>query len=79
MVNHIVLWSLKPELFEEERQEARAEIKSRLAGVCERVAGIISLEVRAEGLDSSNRERALISACVSIEELDVYETNRAHL
>ena len=47
MVNHIVLWSLKPELSEEERQEAKAEIKGRLEGVCDRVEGIISLEVKA--------------------------------
>ncbi len=79
MVNHIVLWSLKPELSEEERQEAKAEIKRRLEGVCDRVAGIISLEVKAEGLASSNRDLALISSFVSKEALDGYQTHPAHL
>ena len=72
MVNHIVLWSLKPELSEEERQEAKAEIKRRLEGVCDRVEGIISLA-------SSNRDLALISSFVSKEALDGYQTHPAHL
>ena len=79
MVNHIVLWSLKPELSEEERQEAKAEIKRRLEGVCDRVEGIISLEGTADGLASSNRDLALISAFVSKEALDGYQTHPAHL
>ena len=72
MVNHIVLWSLKPELSEEEKQEAKAEIKRRLEGV-------ISLEVRAQGLPSSSRDLALISSFVSREALEGYQTHPAHL
>ncbi|HJA32270.1 MAG: stress protein [Clostridiales bacterium] len=79
MVNHIVLWSLKPELSEEEKQEAKAEIKRRLEGVKDRVEGVISLEVRAQGLPSSSRDLALISSFVSREALEGYQTHPAHL
>ena len=79
MVNHIVLWSLKPELSEKKRQEAKAEIKRRLEGVKDRVEGVISLEVKAEGLPSSNRDLALLSSFVSKEALDGYQNHPAHL
>lgn len=79
MINHIVLWSFKPELTQEEKTIAKAEIKSRLEAVKEEVEGVVSLQVMTDALPSSNRDLALISSFVSVDALNSYQEHPAHL
>ena len=39
MVKHIILWTLNPELSEEEKQQVKAEIKAGLEGLVGKVPG----------------------------------------
>lgn len=79
MVNHIVLWNLRPELTEEEKQLARAEIKKRLEAVKDKVEGVISLKVVTDALPSANRDLALLSSFVNAQALNGYQEHPAHL
>jgi len=79
MVNHIVLWNLKEELTETERKEAAIEIKGRLEAIKEKVAGVVSLELKINEADSSNRDIALISKFESWEALQNYQVSPEHV
>ncbi len=79
MVNHIVLWSLKEELSEQERKDAAARIKRELEAVRDQVSGVISLEVVISPLSSSNRDIGLISVFESEEALQAYQISPAHV
>lgn len=79
MVNHIVLWNLKPELTEEEKKLAKAGIKKRLEAVKDEVEGVVFLQVITDALSSANRDLALISSFVSEEALNGYQEHPAHL
>ena len=79
MVKHIVLWSYKPELTQEQRHEAGETIRQKLEDVGRQVPGVVSLEVRTNGLSSSNREVALLSVFESREALEAYQIHPAHV
>lgn len=79
MVHHIVLWNLKAELTKEERAEAGAAIREKLLAVKEEAAGVVSLEVILNELDSSNKDIGLISSFESVEALNAYQVHPAHV
>ena len=73
MVNHIVFWNFKPELTEQEREEAGKMIRQSLEAVREKAEGVIRLEVRINELASSNKDIALISSFETVEALNAYQ------
>ena len=79
MVHHIVLWNLKEGMSEDEKREAKAEIKEKLETVKEQVKGVVSLEVIIDGMESSNKEVGLISVFESKEALEAYQIHPAHV
>ena len=79
MVHHIVLWSLKEELSEQERKDAAERIRRELEAVKEQVSGVISLKVVISPLPSSNRDIGLISAFENEEALQAYQKSPAHV
>ena len=57
MVKHIILWTLNPELSEEEKKKVKAEIKAGLEGLVGKVPGLIDVKVHIDGrLASSNAD-----------------------
>ncbi len=79
MVHHIVLWDWKEDLKEQEKKEAAVKIREKLESVKEQAEGVVSLEVIAEGLPSSNKAVGLISVFESEEALNAYQTHPAHV
>lgn len=79
MVNHIVMWNLKAELSEQERQEAAGRIKRELEGVKGQVEGVVSLNVVIKPLASSNKDIGLISVFESETALQNYQMHPAHV
>lgn len=79
MVNHIVMWNLKAELSEQERQEAAGRIKRELEGVKEQVEGVVSLNVVIRPLGSSNKDIGLVSVFESETALQNYQLHPAHV
>ena len=79
MVNHIVLWSFKAELTEQEKKDAANRIKSELTAIKEQVSGVVSLKVVTQPLASSNKDIGLISVFEDEESLKNYQVHPAHV
>ena len=79
MVNHYVFWNLNETMTAEEKAEAGQKIKEKLEAVGKLVPGVISLEVRINELDSSNRDVALLSSFESVEALGAYQVHPEHV
>ena len=80
MVKHIILWTLNPELSEEEKQAVKAGIKEGLEGLVGQVPGLISAKVHIDGrLESSTADVMLDSILESEEDLLAYRKHPAHL
>ena len=80
MVKHIILWTLNPELTEEQKTEVKEGIKSGLEGLMGKVPGLIDVKVNIDGrLDSSNCDVMLDSTLESVEALKAYAVHPAHV
>ena len=80
MVKHIILWTLKPELSEEEKANIKAGIKAGLEGLVGKVPGLIDVKVHIDGrLVSSNADVMLDSTLESEEALIEYALHPAHV
>lgn len=79
MVKHMVLWSFKEELSQEERKAAAAKIKEGLQGLVGVVPGLLSATVVTEPLESSTHDLCLITELDTPESLKAYAVNQDHL
>ena len=80
MVKHIILWTLNPELTEEEKAAVKAGIKEGLEGLVGQVPGLIDVKVYIGGrLPSSNADVMLDSTLDSAEALKAYAVHPAHV
>ena len=80
MVKHVILWTLNPELTEEEKQNVKAGIKAGLEGLVGKVPGLIDVKVHIDGrLNSSNADEMLDSTLESAEALAGYAKHPEHV
>ena len=80
MVKHIILWTLNPELSEEEKKQVKADIKAGLEGLVGKVPGLLDVKVHIDGrLVSSNADVMLDSTLESEEALKGYATHPDHV
>jgi hypothetical protein len=80
MVKHVILWTLNPELSEEEKQTVKADIKQGLEGLVGKVPGLIEVKVNISGrLASSNADVMLDSTLESPEALKAYSQHPEHV
>lgn len=80
MVKHIILWTLNPELSEEEKQTVKQGIKQGLEGLVGKVPGLIDVVVNVDGrLASSTCDVMLDSTLESPEALKAYATHPEHV
>ena len=79
-VKHIILWTLKPELTEEEKATVKAGIKTGLEGLVGKVPGLLDVTVHIDGrLPSSTADVMLDSTLESAEALKAYATHPKHV
>ena len=80
MVKHIILWTLNPELSDEEKATVKAGIKAGLEGLVGKVPGLIDVKVNISGRRaSSNADVMLDSTLESEEALKAYAKHPEHL
>ncbi len=80
MVKHIILWTLNPELSEEDKQNVKKDIKAGLEGLVGKVPGLLDVKVHIDGrLTSSNADVMLDSTLESPEALKGYAVHPDHV
>lgn len=80
MVKHIILWTLSPELSEEQKSIVKADIKAGLEALVGKVPGLLECKVNIDGrLDSSNCDLMLDSTLESPEALKEYAIHPEHV
>lgn len=79
MVKHIILWTLKSEYTESEKQEIKAGIKEGLEGLSGKIEGLVEIKVYTEGLSSSNVGLMLDSTFESEQALKAYAVHPEHV
>lgn len=79
MVKHIILWQLKDELSDAEKQAAKQGIKDGLEGLAGKVPGLISIKVEINGLASSNADVMLDSTLQDEASLKGYAVHPEHV
>lgn len=80
MVKHIILWTLKDSLSEEEKIQIKKSIKEGLESLKGVVPGLIDIKVQIDGrLASSNADLMLDCTLESEEALKGYAVHPAHV
>ena len=80
MVKHIILWTLNPELTEEEMQTVKTGIKEGLEGLVGKVPGLIDVKVQINGRLSSSTADLMLDCTLENEEaLKGYAQHPEHL
>lgn len=79
MVKHIILWSLKEEYTNEQKEAFKQSIKKELEGLKGNIPGLIDITVQINGLESSNTDLMLDSTFESYDALKAYAINPKHV
>lgn len=79
MVKHVILWTLKDEFNQEEKDNIKAGIKEGLEGLMGQIPGLLEIKVNTNGLASSNADLMLDSTFESEEALKGYAVHPAHV
>ena len=80
MVKHIILWTLKSELSDSEKDKVKKEIKAGLENLKGKIPGLVDIKVNVEKrLDSSNADLMLDSTFENEEALKVYAKHPEHV
>lgn len=80
MVKHIILWTLKAELSDVEKENVKKGIKEGLEGLKGKIPGLVDIKVNTTGrLDSSTADLMLDSTFESEEALKTYSKHPEHV
>lgn len=79
MVKHIILWKIKDEYSENEKESIKNNIKLNLEGLKGKISGLIDIKVNICGLKSSNVDLMLDSSFDDEPSLNNYSVNPLHV
>lgn len=79
MLKHIILWTLKQELSEEEKATVRKNAKEQLEALAGKIDGLVSIKVNIEGLSTSNVDMMLDSTLLDQNALAHYASHPLHV
>ena len=79
MVKHVILWTLKSEYSQEEKENIKAGIKDGLESLKGKIPGLSDIHVYTQGLASSNCDLMLDSTFENEESLKGYAIHPDHV
>ena len=79
MVKHVILWNLKDEYSQTEKEEIKKNIKSGIESLNAKIPGLLDIKVYTTGLSSSTADLMLDSTFESEEALKGYAVHPEHL
>ncbi|MCP1101789.1 hypothetical protein M2454_001321 [Aequitasia blattaphilus] len=79
MVKHVVMWSFKPEVKEEDKAMRKEEMKKNLEGLVGVVPGLIDAHYVETPLPSSTHDMGLVTTHESPEAIKAYAKNPDHV
>lgn len=79
MVKHVILWKLKEEYSEAEKENIKAGIKEGLEGLAGQIPGLVEIHVYTEKLPSSNMDLMLDTTFESAGDLQGYSVHPKHV
>lgn len=79
MVKHIILWTLRADLTEEQKLAVKQDMKSGLEGLVGQVPGLTEVRVLFDTLPTSNADVMLDCTLESFEALKAYAVHPAHV
>lgn len=79
MVKHIILWQLKDEFTQEQKEEIKAGVKEGLESLKGKIPGLIDINVQIDSLESSNADMMLDSIFEDEAALKGYSVHPEHV
>ena len=79
MVKHVIIWTLKDDISEEEKVQVKKNIKAGLEGLKGKIPGMIDIRVYIDGLESSNADLMLDTSFEDEASLKGYAVHPAHV
>lgn len=79
MVKHIILWKLREDLTQDQKIQAKRDIKEGLEGLKGQIPGMTDIKVNIDGLPSSTADLMLDSTFVDYDSLKGYAVHPKHL
>ncbi len=79
MVKHVILWKIKEQYSEAEKETIKAEAKKALEALVGVVPGLTFMQINTQGLASSNADLMLDSTLVDEAALKAYAVHPAHV
>lgn len=79
MVKHVILWNLKEEFSQAEKEEIKKNIKAGIESLNGKIPGLLDIKVYTTGLDSSTADLMLDSSFESEEALKGYAVHPDHV
>ena len=79
MVRHVIVWTLKDEYSDREKEQIKAGIKEGLEGLQGKIPGLVEIKVNTDKLASSSGDAMLDSLFENGEALKNYSSNPLHV
>ena len=79
MVRHVIVWTLKDEYSDIEKEQIKAGIKEGLEGLKGKIPGLVEIKVNTDKLASSSGDAMLDSLFENEEALKNYSSNPLHV
>lgn len=79
MVRHVIVWTLKDEYSDSEKEQIKAGIKEGLEGLQDKIPGLVEIKVNTDKLASSSGDAMLDSLFENEEALKNYSSNPLHV
>ncbi|MDE5781348.1 MAG: Dabb family protein [Lachnospiraceae bacterium] len=79
MVKHIILWKIKDDIDNAQKDVIKSNVKAGLEGLKGKIPGLIDIHVQTESLSSSNADLMLDSTFEDEEALSRYSVHPEHV